>query len=308
MTVLVGAMAGLLAAVGLLLIGAAATGHQLPARSGSSQRRRSSADLTARSRAVAAAVVVGLAGWLLSGLIAIGLLLAGGVVAVPLFRQADRERRLLVARTEALAGWAESLRDYVKSHAGLRQSVVVSLNTVEEVIRPEVEALAADLDTESPDVALERFAARVADPVGDLLATALSVALGESGARDIPSLLGQLAQDARDEVSGIRRVSVAHEKAFGTARAMAIVVVATAAGMFAVNGAYLRVYRTASGQVVLLLVAGVALLAVWGLVRMARPVRPLRVLGSEPADVSPAGPHSSGAESPGAVSPGAVFR
>jgi hypothetical protein len=301
MTVVVGAMIGLLAAVGLLLIGAAVTGHQLPARPRSSPRTRSSAAGTARSRAVAAAIVVGFACWLLSGLIAIGLLLAGGVVAVPLFRQADRERRLLVARTEALAGCAESLRDYVKSHAGLRQSVVASLNTVDPVIRPEVEALAADLDTESPDVALERFAARLADPVGDLLATALSVALGESGARDIASLLGQLAQDARDEVSGIRRVSVAHEKAFGTARAMAIVVVATAAGMFAVNGAYLRVYRTASGQVVLLLVAGVALLAVWGLVRMARPVRPLRVLASEPADVSPTGTTSSGATTTGAV-------
>lgn len=295
MTALVGAIVGSLAAVGIVLIGAAVSGHQLPARTNSSQRKPTPAERSARARVVAAAMLAGIAGWLLSGLIAIGLLLAGGVVAVPLFRQADRERRLLVARTEALAGWAESLRDYVKSHAGLRQSVVASLNTVDDVIRPEVEALAADLDTESPDVALERFAARLADPVADLLATALTVALGESGARDIPGLLGQLAQDARDEVSGIRRVSVAHEKAFGTARAMAIVVVATAAGMFAVNGSYLRVYRTAPGQVVLLLVAAVALLAVWGLVRMSRPVRPLRVLATEADAVVPVAPASSAA-------------
>lgn len=283
MNALLGATVGVLSAVGVMLIGAAVAGHQLPARTNPSHRRPTPAERQARARVAAVAIIAGVAGWLLTGLIAIGLLLAGGVVAVPLFRQADRERRLLLARTEALAGWAESLRDYVKSHAGLRQSVVASLHTVDEVIRPEVEALAADLDTESPDVALERFAARLADPVGDLLATALAVALGESGARDIPSLLGQLAQDARDEISGIRRVSVAHEKAFGTARAMAIVVVATAAGMFAVNGAYLQVYRTAAGQIVLLLVAAVALLAVWGLVRMSRPVRPLRVLGPESA-------------------------
>ncbi len=282
MTVLAGAMVGTLAAAGLLLLGAAAMGHGIPVRSNSSAPTITAAERAARTRLAAAAVIAGLIGWLVSGLIAVGLLLAGAVIVVPLFRQADRERHLLVARTEALAAWAESLRDSVRSHAGLRQSVVTSLHTVDDVIRDEVQDLATDLDTESPDVALERFAARLADPVGDLLATALSVALGESGARDIPSLLGQLAQDARDEVSGIRRVSVAHEKAFGTARAMAIVVVATAAGMFVVNGTYLQVYRTPAGQLVLLLVAAVALAALWGLVRMARPVRPLRVLGPEP--------------------------
>ena len=284
MTVLAGAAVGLLAGLGVVVLAAAAAGYRLPTRLGAERRQPSSVDTTERLKTGAAALVAGLAGWLVTGLVAIGLLVAGAVVAVPLFRQADRERQLLVARTEALAGWAESLRDSVRSHAGLRQSVVVSINTVDEVIRVDVERLAADLDTESPEIALARFANRLSDPVGDLLATALTVALGESGARDIPSLLGQLAQDARDEVSGIRRVAVAHEKAFGTARAMAIVVAATAAGMFAVNGEYLRVYQTPAGQLVLILVAVVALLAVWGLVRMARPVRPLRVLDAAAAD------------------------
>ena len=280
MTAAAGAAVATLAAFGVVLLVAAALGHQLPSRRDRQRGAPVAGATTLRPKTAALAASAGVLVWLASGLVAVGLLAAGAVVVVPLFRQADRDRRLIVERTEALAAWAESLRDYVKSHAGLRQSVVASLSTVDGVIRPEVEALAADLDTESPDVALGRFADRLADPVGDLLATALAVALGESGARDIPGLLGQLAQDARDEVSGIRRVSVAHEKSFGTARAMAIVVVATAVGMFAVNGEYLRVYRTAAGQVVLLLVAGVALLAVFGLVRMARPVRPLRVLGT----------------------------
>lgn len=280
MTPLFGAAVGLLGAFGLLLVAASILGHGLP-RFGSGTRERTPADGPSADRtALLIGIVVAVFGWLVTGLVAIGLLLLGGAVALPLFGRARQDRALLVERTEALAAWAESLRDYVKSHAGLRQAVVASLPTVDEVIRPEVEGLAADLEQEAPAAALARFADRLADPVGDLLATALAVALGESGARDVPGLLGQLARDARDEVSGIRRISVAHEKAFGTARAMAIVVAVTALGMFAVNGDYLRVYRTGAGQVVLLVVAVVALLAVWGLVRMARPVQPLRVLSA----------------------------
>lgn len=282
MSSLIGAVVGVLAAFGVVLLMGAATGAGQPfrgaGRPGSPAVARPPAHRRVEVRTIGAGLIVGLLGWLATGLMAVGVLIVGGFVAIPLFGRARAERALLVDRTEALASWAESLRDYVKSHAGLRQAVVDSLSSVDEVIRPEVDRLAADLEAEAPEAALRRFADDVADPVGDLLATALTVALGESGARDLPGLLGRLARDARDEVSGIRRVAVAHEKAFGTARAMAIVVVATAVGMFAVNGEYLRVYRTAAGQVVLLLVAGVALLAVWGLIRMARPVQPLRVL------------------------------
>ncbi len=286
MSSLVGSVVGALAACGIILLVGATTGAGHPfrgaGRRGSPARSRRAARRRVEVRTIGAGLIVGLLGWVATGLVAVGVLIVGGFLAIPLFGKARADRALLVDRTEALASWAETLRDYVKSHAGLRQAVVDSLSSVDEVIRPEVERLAVDLEAGVPEAALRRFADDVADPVGDLLATALTVALGESGARDLPGLLGQLARDARDEVSGIRRVAVAHEKAFGTARAMAIVVVATAVGMFAVNGDYLRVYRTAAGQVVLLLVAGVALLAVWGLIRMARPVQPLRVLDPSP--------------------------
>ncbi len=278
MTALFGAAVGLMASFGVVLVAAAVIGYGLPTigsdAAGPERNRKSSLDRSA----LLVGVVGGLTGWLVTGLVAIGFLILGGAIALPLFRQARLERSRLVDRTEALAAWAESLRDYVKSHAGLRQAVVAGLPAVDEVIMPEVEALAQDLEQETPALALGRFADRLADPVGDLLATALTVALGESGARDVPGLLGQLAADAREEVSGVRRVSVAHEKAFGTARAMAVVVAATAVGMFVVNGDYLRVYRTGAGQIVLMIVAVVVLLAVRGLVRMARPVQPLRVL------------------------------
>ena len=276
MTGLVGAGLGLLGSFGVVLVVAAFAGYGLPERtrsSGSGVWRRE-----VDWRFVVGGAVGGLVLWWLSGLVALGLLVLGGLVAAPLFARARRERELLVARTEALATWAESLRDFVRSHAGLRQAVVASLGSVDAVIEAEVVALASELEAESSDVALARFADRVADPVGDLLATALTVALGESGARDIPALLGRLASDARDEVSGIRRAAVAHERSFGTARAMAIVVLVTALGMFAVSGEYVAQYRTGEGQVVLVGVVLVALVALWGLVRMARPARPVRVL------------------------------
>lgn len=275
MTAFAGAGLALLAAGGVLMIVAAALGVELPSV-GRFGRDPSESSFDVRPGLVAVAVALGVV--LVTQVVALGLLVAAAVVAVPLFRQAKIERAVVVDRTEALATWAESLRDHVRSHAGLRQAVVLSLSTVDEVIRPQVEGLAQDLASMSPEPAFARFSERIGDPVGDLLATALTVALGDSGASDLPKLLGQLASDARDEVTGIRQVAVKHDKTFTTVRTMMMVVAGTTSAMFLLQGSYMAQYATPEGQVVLVGVVAVVVVALWGLVRMARPVRPIRVL------------------------------
>lgn len=273
---LAGAGVGLLAAVGIVLVVAAVRGGELPALSrptvGASGGRRFD------GRWLAGGAVVGLVVGLVTQVVAAGLLATAVVVAVPLFRQARVERAVVVDRTEALASWAESLRDQVRSFAGLRQAIAMSVPTAGDAIRSDVALLAQDLETESPETAFGRFAERVGDPVGDLLATALTVALGESGASDIPKLLGRLASDARDEVTGIRQIAVKHEKTFSTVRSMVMVVAAITTVMFGWQGEFMAQYASVQGQVVLVFIVVVVIAGLVSLVRMARPVRPIRVL------------------------------
>ena len=274
---LAGAGVGLLTAAGVLLMIAAARGGELPTLSRGGVNR-TGAGWSTDGRWPAAGLVGGAVVGLVTQVVAAGLLTVAVVIAVPLFRQARVERAEVVDRTEALASWAESLRDQVRSFAGLRQAISMSVSTADESIRPDVELLARDLETEAPEAAFGRFAERVGDPVGDLLATALTVALGESGASDVPRLLGRLAGDARDEVTGIRQIAVKHEKTFSTVRSMVMVVVVITTVLFGWQGEFMGQYASVEGQVVLTFIVVVVIAGLWSLVRMARPVRPIRVL------------------------------
>ena len=285
MTALVAAVLGALAATGLVLIVAAILGAGLPAQRGTTRARRTGPALV-DPRVLAAALIAGVVAPAVTGTVAVGLVVAAVVIVVPLLRRAGLDRRAQLARTEALAGWAETLRDYMRSHAGLHQAVASSAEVVDPVIRGEVQALARDLERLETVEALRRVADRARDPVADLAIAALSVAAGDSGARDLPALLGALADDAREEVAGVRRAAVTHRRSFSAAQSMMWVVALVTVVMFSASGEYLRVYQTARGQIVLVAVAACAIGALAALVRLARPVQPLRVLAESSVEAA----------------------
>src|ERR1022692_2273868 len=116
-----------------------------------------------------AAVLVGaLTGWPVAAVLA-----GAGAFALPPMLRGGKERARHVARTEAIAGWAEMLRDTLSAAAGLEQAIVATAEVASAPIRPEVTALAARLEKERLAPALRRFADDLADPTGDLVVAAL---------------------------------------------------------------------------------------------------------------------------------------
>jgi Flp pilus assembly protein TadB len=226
--------------------------------------------------AVGAAVVVGAAtGW------PVGAVLAGlAGWGAPGLLGGTRRPIVAVARIEAIAGWAEMLRDTMAGSAGLEQAIVATATLAPLPIRAEIATLAVRLEGERLAPALRAFADEVADPTCDLVVAALILA-AEHQAQRLGELLGSLAAAARDQATMRLRVEAGRAR---TRTSVKVIVGATGAfvlGLALFNRGYLAPYDTAVGELVLLLVGGVFASAFVWLARMTRPVSVERFLNAE---------------------------
>lgn len=186
-----------------------------------------------------------------------------------------------VERTEAIASWAEMLRDTMSGAHGLEEALITSAGIAPAPIRPEVTALAIRLEREPLDSALRGFAQNLAHPSGDLVVTALTLA-AQGAVGDLNELLGMLALSAREEAAMRLRVDTARARLRTAVRVIAIVTGLTALGLVLLNRPYLDVYGSAVGQLVLALVAGIWAGALWWLSRMSKFLAPERFLAPDP--------------------------
>jgi tight adherence protein B len=227
--------------------------------------------------AVGAGVLVGaVTGW------PMGAVLAGGFTWWAPALLGDRAgSRSSIARTEAIAAWAEMLRDTMAGAAGLEQALAATAAVAPPAIRAEVGALVAHLDREPLGAALRAFAEDLADPTGDLVVASF-VLVAERQARRLGDLLSALAVAARAEASMRLRVEAGRGRTRTSVRVVVGTTAAMAVGLSMLNRGYLQPYDTATGQLVLGLVGGCFAAAFAWLARMARTQGPARLLAPVP--------------------------
>ncbi|MBW3643158.1 MAG: pilus assembly protein TadB [Actinobacteria bacterium] len=193
---------------------------------------------------------------------------AGGFVLPGLVgRKADRRSR--IEKVEAIAGWAEMLRDTMAGAGGLEQSIVASAGVAPPAIRREVLTLAARLQRERLAPALRDFADELDDPTGDLVVAALLLAADKSPKR-LGQLLGTLAESARAEVTMRLRIDAGRARTRTSVRVVTFTTVGFAVLLLVLNRSYLQPYDSAVGQLVLAVVAGCFATAFWWLARSSR--------------------------------------
>jgi tight adherence protein B len=245
-------------------------------------RERPAADGLWLARLTAAVVVGVVVGWMTRWPVAAVAAALGGWYAIGLGRGGSRDRRRDLARMEAVAGWAEQLRDTLSAGVGIAGTIVASAEVAPLAIRPEVRALALRLN-HRPAAAFREFAEAVDDPVGDLVAAVLETAMLRT-AREVPALLGELAELARERVQMRERLEAKRAATFTEARWIMIVTVGLMALLLVMARQFLDVYDRAAGQLVLV---GVVVLFGGGLswiARLSRFDRPVRVLAGEPVE------------------------
>jgi hypothetical protein len=185
--------------------------------------------------------------------------------------------RAYEARTEAIAEWAEMLRDGIGTARGIEGVLVATAPTAPIPVRAAVGRMAGRLPYESLADVLDDLAADLNHPIGDLVVTALRMA-STAGGRQIREVLTDLAAAAHSEASAYRRISVARKRPIATMRLTSILILSFILLLVVFSRDYLEPYGTLGGQIALL-----GIVAWWGvgfflMSRMARQAETQRYL------------------------------
>jgi len=260
----VAALAGLLVAVGLALVVSGA--RPAPAAPDRTEARRRRAELVASRAALAAGaglVVLVLTRWPVAALGAgIGVYVVAG-------RRGKVTPAAEIDRTEALAAWAEMLRDGVGTPRGIEGIITSTASSAPVLIRPAVMRFAHRLAWQDLHDALPELAAELDHRIGDLIVTALDIS-ARTGARQVRAVLDDLAEAAREEARMLRRQEVARARPRSEMRQVVAISVAVVVALAVVGRDYLAPYRTGWGQIVLCVVAGLWAIGFTAMARLAR--------------------------------------
>ncbi|MET9036978.1 type II secretion system F family protein [Streptomyces mirabilis] len=223
--------------------------------------------------AVAALLTGTVTGWPVAGLLALV-----GVLTLPRLLGQDRQAAARTAKLEAVAAWAEMLRDTLSAAAGLEQAILATAPVAPPALREETARLSARIDDGQPlGEALRAFADEVDDATCDMVTAALVMA-AERQARQLAALLGQLAASTREQVTMRLKTEAGRGRVRTSVRVITCTTLGMAAGLVVLNRAYLDPYGSAEGQLVLALVGGLFAVAFWWLMEIATMEEEPRVL------------------------------
>lgn len=219
--------------------------------------------------------------WLVTGWPAGGAIAAVGGVAAPSLVGARARRNEAVARIEAIAAWAEQLRDVMAAAAGIQEAIVATGRLAPAPIRTEVRGLVERISTRRERLrpALEQFAEELAHPLGDMVVTSLLLAAERQG--HLGDLLSEVARSARQTATMRLRVEAARARTYVTTRLIVGITVLITGWLLLFRREYLAPFDSAGGQVMLVVIGTVFLSAGSLMRRMAEPNEPTRLLGVE---------------------------
>jgi tight adherence protein B len=181
------------------------------------------------------------------------LLLGLAAFLAPSLLGGEKERKARLGRVEAVAAWAEMLRDTMAGSGGLEQSIVATAGVAPLPIRTDVIRLAARLERERLAPALRAFADEIDDPSGDLVVAALLLAADKSPKR-LGDLLGRLARSARADVNMRLRIEASRARTRTSVKVITVFTTVFATFLLVFNREYLEPYDSVAGQGVLALI------------------------------------------------------
>ena len=210
------------------------------------------------SAAMAAGLVVGLVtGWPVAGLAS-----GAGILLGPAALGGTAKRRVETQNAEAIATWADMIRDTMAGASGLEESLIQTAAVAPTAITSQVRAFTHRLRHQSLDDALADLASDLNHPSADLLIAALAAA-GRLEARDLGGLLARLAEAIRGDIRMRIRIEVGRARIRTSARIAVATTVATVVFLYAFARHLLEPYDTLAGQGWLVVVAGVFFGAGW---------------------------------------------
>ncbi len=221
----------------------------------------------------AAVIVIVASGWLVAAVV-VGV---GCWFAVGAWQQRDTSGVNDLQRIDALASWIENLRDVLIAGDQPVGAINATVTTCPAAIKPQVRRLAAGLGRQDPAIVFRRFADDIDDPLGDLVAAGLLIAV-QRGARTA-AVLGSLAEQARRQSDRRRLVEAERAPIQREVTLLTVIMGSLVVGLLVFGRAeYLAPYDTAGGQLFLGVVLAIYAMLLLRVQRLARFPRPSRFL------------------------------
>jgi len=217
-----------------------------------------------------AAGVWGWTGWPVGGMWAFL-----GIMSIPLLRGTGPSAEDEIAKVEAIATWAEQIRDTMNAAAGLQQSLIATAANGPAVIERELRVFARRAPRGNLAGALRQLGLDLDHPAADLVIAGLVSATELDAGRLVP-LLNRLASSIRDEAQMRVRIEVSRARVRTSMKIVGFFVSATVVLMVVVGKDLLRGYGSLAGQLWLTLVGFVVVLAIWSTRKLAEVPQPER--------------------------------
>lgn len=211
-----------------------------------------------------------------------GLWVFAGIMSVPLLRGDRHNANDEIAKVEAIATWTEQIRDTMNASAGLQQSLVATARNGPIVIKTELADFARRAPRGDLSGALRQLGLDLDHPSADLVIAGLRSATELDAGRLVP-LLSRLASSIRDEAQMRVRIEVSRARVRTSMKIVGFFVSLTVMLMIVAGRDLLMGYQTALGQIWLLVVGGVVVLAVWSTRKLAHVPQPERFVARRSA-------------------------
>jgi tight adherence protein B len=185
------------------------------------------------------------------GWIAVSVLAAGAGLLAPYayyVRRHDRRRRAI---QDALVEAIEQLRDAIRTGLSVQEALAGLAHTGPHVLRADFATLARDARLLGFDAALRAARDRLADPVFDVVATALAIN-DRLGGRLVSQVLDKLAESTRAQLRIEHEVRAHQARTVLSARIVAAAPLVALVGLRATNPRYLSIFDSPGGQMVLI--------------------------------------------------------
>ncbi|MFI5689465.1 type II secretion system F family protein [Streptomyces sp. NPDC051636] len=259
MTLLFGLLCGMAVVGGLVGVVAGFVGTTAPRRAPLHMRwqaalrggKNQSEDTRLRRRTLlAAAVVVFVAVWLVSGNFVGGALLGAAVIGVPWLITPAQMAQERIGQLEGLSEWTQRLAGLLRLGMGLEQAMITSRQGAPDELAPQIINLSDRLRLGwRPELALRSFADELDDVTSDKVVAALILSVNDRGP-GLAQALEDLSATVREEVARKRAIEADRAKPRTTVRWMTIITVGVVVAGFFVPS-YTKPYSTLLGQLVL---------------------------------------------------------
>lgn len=200
---------------------------------------------------IAGALVLVLSGWLApAAIVAVG---AGW--AADGWQRRQRSGDAEIRQLEGLASWIESVRDVLMAGEQPIGAITATAASSDPIIRPYVRRLAAGLGRQDPDLVFRRFADDLDDPLADLVAAGLAIAI-RRGARTVP-VLSALAEQTREQVDRRRLIEAERAPMRREVQALSLIMGGLVLALLVFGRSqYLDAYDSGVGQLFLAVALG----------------------------------------------------